>query len=143
MTARIGVPVIGLGASAPTYYPAVGAALGARMILPAHAGVANAIGAVVGQISQRATGTVTSDGAGRYTAHLASGPALYPSAEAALAALETALRLDAHDAAIRAGAAHVTLATTQEIKGAEVEGREVFVEATLTVTASGRPRMAH
>src|SRR5690606_5728315 len=44
--ARLGVPVIGLGASAPSYYGAVGERLRARMILPDYAGVANAIGAV-------------------------------------------------------------------------------------------------
>ena len=52
-TARLGVPVIGLGASAPAYYGAVGDRLGCPMILPEHAGVANAIGAVVGQVVQR------------------------------------------------------------------------------------------
>jgi N-methylhydantoinase A/oxoprolinase/acetone carboxylase beta subunit len=50
LTARLGVPVIGLGASAPSYYGAVGKVLGCEMILPEHAGVANAIGAVVGQV---------------------------------------------------------------------------------------------
>ena len=48
LEAGLNVPVIGLGASAPSYYGAVGARLGTRMILPDHAGVANAIGAVVG-----------------------------------------------------------------------------------------------
>ncbi len=56
VTLRLGVPVIGLGASAPSYYGAVGDRLGCEMILPEHAGVANAIGAVVGQVSQRALG---------------------------------------------------------------------------------------
>jgi hypothetical protein len=49
---ELGVPVIGLCASAPSYYGAVGARLGARMILPEHAGVANAIGAPVPQVAK-------------------------------------------------------------------------------------------
>ena len=40
--ARLAVPVIGLGASAPSYYGAVGERLGCETILPEHAGVANA-----------------------------------------------------------------------------------------------------
>jgi N-methylhydantoinase A/oxoprolinase/acetone carboxylase beta subunit len=44
-------PLIGLGASASTYYPAVAALLGAENAVPEHADVANAIGAVVGAAS--------------------------------------------------------------------------------------------
>ncbi len=49
--AGLNQPVIGLGASAASYYPAVGARLGCAMDLPRHAGVANAIGAVVGRVT--------------------------------------------------------------------------------------------
>jgi hypothetical protein len=35
------------------------------------------------------------------------------------------------------------LVATRDIREAEVEGRAMFIEATLTVTASGRPRVAH
>ena len=49
----LNTPVIGLGASAASYYPAVGALLGSDMILPEHAGVANAVGAVVGRVTMR------------------------------------------------------------------------------------------
>jgi N-methylhydantoinase A/oxoprolinase/acetone carboxylase beta subunit len=61
----LNVPVVGLGASAAAYYPAVGALMGSEMILPEHAGVANAIGAVVGRVTMRRSGTVTSPGEGR------------------------------------------------------------------------------
>ncbi|MBS8271621.1 hydantoinase/oxoprolinase family protein, partial [Halomonas litopenaei] len=57
MQLSLGVPVIGLGASAAAYYGAVGDRLGTRMVLPEHGGVANAIGAVVGQVRMQATGT--------------------------------------------------------------------------------------
>ncbi|MEY3960502.1 MAG: hypothetical protein RIR14_1156, partial [Pseudomonadota bacterium] len=89
LTARLGVPVIGLGASAPSYYGAVGKVLGCEMILPEHAGVANAIGAVVGQVSQKVTGIVTSPAEGRYVAHLPDALQTFSSATDALAALET------------------------------------------------------
>ncbi len=88
LTARLGVPVIGLGASAASYYGAVGERLGCPMILPEHAGVANAIGAVVGQVSQRATGLVTSPGEGRFTAHLPEGLQHFNTRDAALEAME-------------------------------------------------------
>lgn len=143
VSVRLGVPVIGLGASAPSYYGAVGERLGCKMILPEHAGVANAIGAVVGQVSQRATGLVSSPGEGRFTAHLADGLQTFPNRDAALAAMEAALVAEASDRARKAGAEELRVTVTRDIREAEVEGRAMFIEATLTATASGRPRVAH
>lgn len=142
-TLRLGVPVIGLGASAPSYYGAVGDRLEARMILPKHAGVANAIGAVVGQVRQRVTGLVSSPGEGRFVAHLPSGNTMFAHRDEALAALEAALSDEVRDRAERAGAADVQLTATRDIREAEIEGRMMFIEATVTVTAAGRPRVAH
>ncbi|MEO0937537.1 MAG: hydantoinase/oxoprolinase family protein [Pseudomonadota bacterium] len=138
----LGVPVVGLGASAQTYYPAVGALMGTQMILPEHAGVANAVGAVVGQITVRRAGTVTAQGEGRVRAHLAQGPSDHAEAEPAMQAMEQALSQEARDAARAAGAQDVTVHVTRDVRGAEVEARQVFVEATITVEATGRPRIA-
>lgn len=140
---RLGVPVIGLGASAPSYYGAVGERLGCQMILPEHAGVANAIGAVAGQISQRAQGTVSSPAEGRFVAHLATGVEVFSSSEAALAALESALVAEASERARAAGAVDLRVTVDREVKEVEIEGRQMFIEAKLTATASGRPRVAH
>ncbi len=142
VSTRLGVPVVGLGASAPSYYGAVGARLGCEMILPEHAGVANAIGAVAGQVSQRAQGIVSSPAEGRFTAHLADGLQSFANAEAALAAVEAALVAEASDRARRAGAMDLRVSVTRDIRQAEVEGRQMFIEATVTATASGRPRVA-
>ncbi|MBL4918807.1 hydantoinase/oxoprolinase family protein [Szabonella alba] len=143
MSARLAVPVIGLGASAPVYYGAVGQRLGARMVLPDHAGVANAIGAVVGQISQRLTGVVSSAGEGQFTAHMSYGPERFTSPGAAMEAMETTLRAEAEARARLAGAEDLLVSVARDIREAEIEGRPMFIEATLTVTASGRPRVAH
>lgn len=140
---KLGVPVIGLGASAPSYYGAVGDRLGCRMILPEHAGVANAIGAVAGQVSQRVSGTVSSPAEGRFVAHLAEGLQSFSDAEAALAALETALTAEASNRARAAGAVDLRLNVEREVREVEIEGRTMFIEARVTATASGRPRVAH
>jgi N-methylhydantoinase A/oxoprolinase/acetone carboxylase beta subunit len=143
VTLRLGVPVIGLGASAPSYYGAVGERLGCEMILPEHAGVANAIGAVVGQVSQRAQGLVSSPGEGRFTAHLPDGLQTFNTRDLALDTLEAALIAEATARAQAAGAADLRVTTTRDIREALVEGNPMFIEATVTVTASGRPRVAH
>ena len=143
VTLRLGVPVIGLGASAPSYYGAVGERLGCEMILPDHAGVANAIGAVVGQVAQRAQGLVSSPGEGRFTAHLAEGLRTFDSRDEALAAMEAAVVAEARARARLAGAEDLRVSVTRDIREAEVEGQKMFIEATVTATASGRPRVAH
>lgn len=143
MTARLGVPVIGLGASAPSYYGAVGARLHCEMILPEHAGVANAIGAVVGQVSQRASTIVTSPSAGRFTAHLPQGLQNFASRAEALDATEAAMIAEASARARAAGAEDLRVTTSRQIREADVEGSPMFIEATITATASGRPRIAH
>lgn len=138
LEAGINVPVIGLGASAATYYPAVGERLGCQMILPEHAGVANAIGAVVGRVTIRRSGTVTALSEGRYRVHLDSGPEDYTDAQEAMNALQTTLERQARTEATTAGAEDIHVSTTRDIRRAEAEAREVFLEAEITVEASGR-----
>ncbi|WP_127902059.1 hydantoinase/oxoprolinase N-terminal domain-containing protein [Solirhodobacter olei] len=139
---RLGVPVIGLGASAPSYYGAVGDRLGCRMVLPEHAGVANAIGAVVGQVAQHAEALVTSPAEGRFVVHLAAGAEVFADRDTALARAEAALSEEARVRAREAGAEEVRLSVAREVQEVEIEGRAMFIEARIRVTATGRPRIA-
>ncbi|NNE53369.1 MAG: hydantoinase/oxoprolinase family protein [Sulfitobacter sp.] len=136
------VPVVGLGASAASYYPAVGERLGCEMILPPYAGVANAIGAVVGRVTMRQSGTVTSPSEGKFRVHLAGAPTDFGTAESALAHLESVLRDSTEAEARAAGAEDIQMRVSRDVRTAGVEAREVFVEATVTVEAAGRPRVA-
>ena len=138
----LNLPVIGLGASAPCYYGAVGARLNTRMILPDHAGVANAIGAVVGQVVMRETGTVTVPSAGQYRIYLADGPRDFVDQDKAMTALEAALRDKAVADARASGADQVNVTVARDFRTATVEGSEILLEATITVSAIGRPRVA-
>lgn len=135
--------VVGLGASAPAYYPVVGTRLNCRVILPEHAAVANAIGAVVGRVTIRRSGTVTVPDEGRYRVHTGTGaPQDFADADTALSALESILRTQTEMAARTAGAGEIQVAVERDIRMARVEARDILVEATLTVEASGRPRVA-
>lgn len=140
--AGINVPVIGLGASASNYYPAVGDRLGCQMILPEHAGVANAIGAVVGRVTIRRAGTVTSPAEGRFRVHLDAGPQDYNDAEQAMQALQDTLEYEARREAEEAGAEDIHLTATRDIRKAKAEAQDVFLQAEILVEASGRPRIA-
>ena len=134
--------IIGLGASAPTYYPAVGAELNCEVILPEYAGVANAIGAVVGKIVMRESGVISSPSEGKYLVHLDGKPVNFTSEAKALKVLEEKLTEKSIQKAKEAGAENVSVNIDKEIKTANIENRVVFVEANVLVEASGRPRIA-
>ncbi|SMO94180.1 hydantoinase/oxoprolinase N-terminal domain-containing protein [Ruegeria faecimaris] len=142
LDAALNVDVIGLGASAPSYYPAVGERLRCRMILPEHTGVANAIGAVVGRLTLRRAGTVTAPSEGRYRVHLEDGPQDFSDSDEAMALLESILRDEAEGEVRGAGAEDIRVIVDRDIRTARIEAQEVFVEAMITVEASGRPRVA-
>ena len=142
LEARLGVPVVGLGASAPAYYGEVGKRLKTKMILPEHAGVANAIGAVVGQVAMRVELLVTQPAEGRFAVHLPGGTETWSDRDAALAAAEAACAEEARARARAAGAEEVRLTTALDLDEVEIEGRRMFIEARLSVTATGRPRVA-
>ena len=142
LDAALNLPVVGLGASARAHYPAVGARLKTEMILPEHANVANALGAVVGQVAIRTRGTITVPSEGRFRVHLPTGPEDTGTEAAAIAMLEKDLTARATSDARAAGAEDVRVQVSREVRRSEVEGKEVFVEAELSVVASGRPRIA-
>jgi hypothetical protein len=97
----------------------------------------------VGQVAQRAQGLVSSPGEGRFTAHLPGGLQTFASRDAALAAMEAHVSSEAATRARAAGAEDVRLVVSRDIREAEVEGQKMFIEATITATATGRPRVAH
>ena len=140
--ACLDVAVIGLGASAATYYPAVGAALKCDVILPEHAAVANAIGAVVGRITMRRSGTITAPSEGVFRVYFTEGPQDFHSEDDAVLALETWLCDIARAEVEESGSDTVQVSSHRDIKRARVEAREIFVEAVISVEATGRPRVA-
>ena len=112
------------------------------MELPRHAGVANAIGAVVGRVTIRRSGEVSAPAEGRYRALLGGGPQDFADVEEALGQLEQYLSETARQEALEAGAEGIRVTVSRDIRTAEVEGREIFLQGELTVEASGRPRIA-
>ena len=86
---------------------------------------------------------MSSPSEGRFVAHLASGLQSFSSADAALQALEVALVAEASDRARAAGAVDLRLVVDRDVRQVEIEGRQMFIEAKVTATASGRPRVAH
>jgi hypothetical protein len=135
-------PLVGLGASAPVYYPAIAGMLGAESAIPADAGVANAVGAVVGQVRNTVTVFVTQPEEGVFIVNGAGESVrLIDEAAAFSLAKERAMTAALHSA--RANGADEPVVTLAEaIDAPEVEGSRKLIEARFSATASGRPRIA-
>jgi N-methylhydantoinase A/oxoprolinase/acetone carboxylase beta subunit len=137
----ISIPLIGLGASAPSYYPAVAALLRTTAVVPEHADVANAVGAVVGRVRISRSCTISSPQPGRFVVH-AGTPTVHGSLEAARAAAQHRLEIEVHADMVSAGApAHETSVDWTDVT-VEVGGSPMFVEGTLVITGSGRPDLS-
>lgn len=142
VTVALDRPVVGLGASASLHYAALGPLVGTQVEVPADADVANALGAVVGQVRVTAEAIVNQPKVGIFRV---SAPGLlrdFDDEEPALAAARAAVEAAARHSAQEAGAAEVEIAVDDEISAATVEGQRSFVEARVVATASGRPRIA-
>ncbi|SOC37141.1 N-methylhydantoinase A/oxoprolinase/acetone carboxylase beta subunit [Rhizobium subbaraonis] len=135
-------PLIGLGASAPVYYPAIANMLDTEQAIPFDADVANAIGAVVGQVRASATVFVTVPEEGIFIVG-GSGESvrLLAEEEAFSLARERAIGAALH-AAHLSGADEPAVTLAELIEAPEIEGQRKLVEARFTATATGRPRIA-
>ncbi|WP_419916010.1 hydantoinase/oxoprolinase N-terminal domain-containing protein [Candidatus Poriferisodalis sp.] len=137
--AGVGVPIVAIGAPAPTYAPLVGALLGTEAIVPAHAEVANAVGAAVARVRITKQITVTAPRRGSYRAHWGDDPPVWHSLDEAREWATAQASAAARAEAAAAGARDAAVTVDWETRTAPSNGRELFVEATLRVTATGRP----
>ena len=137
--AGVGVPIVAIGAPAPTYAPLVGALLGTEAIVPAHAEVANAVGAAVARVRITKQITVTAPRRGSYRAHWGDEPPIWHSLDDAREWATAQASAAAQAEAAAAGASDAAVTVDWETRTAPSNGRELFVEATLRVTATGQP----
>lgn len=133
-----GREIVGLGAAASAFLPEAARIAGGWAVLPPHAAVANAIGAVVGEVSFTAEIAVTIDGAG----YAVSGARFETEADALQHAVALAGER-ARELATQAGAGTVEVAVTQTIDAPQVDGRRLFLGAQVRARAFGRPRLAY
>lgn len=136
-------PVVAIGAPVGAYYAEVAQRLGTRSIIPAHADVCNAVGAVAGGIMQTVKVVITSPAEGRFRTHLPDGVADFAELEAAARHAEKMAAALALDQARRAGADDPQVQVTREDDiVTDNVGGSIFVESRVTATAVGRPRLA-
>jgi N-methylhydantoinase A/oxoprolinase/acetone carboxylase beta subunit len=148
-------PVVAVGAPVSAYMPQTAARLHTDLVLPPHADVANAVGAVVGSVVQRAEVLIRPiDFGARYRVHLPGNLGVSEGVRASdgvhdCATLEEGVayaeevvpgRLRA--LAQKAGARQVEIQLTRTDHMGSVHEKideAIFLESVLTFTAVGRP----
>ena len=143
LAVRLNRPLVAIGAPAHVYYDAVAERLGTRLVVPPHAEVCNAVGAVASGVLQTVRVLITSPQEGTFRVHAPSGVQDFEDLERAAGfALEEASR-EARAHAVAAGAAEIRMSLSRRDRVASgVEGRDMFIESHLCATAAGRPRHA-
>lgn len=142
LTVALDRPVIGLGASAPLHYAGLGPLVGNDCIVPEDTDVANALGAVVGQVRVSAEASVSQPKEGLFRVTSSGGVRDFTDEAAALAAAEEDVRGLAARRALEAGTDTAEIEIVRDLQAATVEGHRTFVEAHLIAVATGRPRIA-
>jgi len=135
-----GFPLVAVGAPAASYYPDVAARLGVTLQLPRFAEVANAVGAVLAQVSQRVHITVSQPVRGTYRVFAKTGPRDFKSLAPAITHAQNLASSEAMVQAMEAGAAEASVALSQQDNQVhnDIDG-DMFFEARVTATASGPP----
>jgi N-methylhydantoinase A/oxoprolinase/acetone carboxylase beta subunit len=137
----LGVPLVAVGAPAAAWFPGANERLGGKLVVPRHAEVANAFGALAGRVLEHAEARVKANPDETFAVIT---PALretfddYPTARARAEQLATD---NATAAALAAGAPSVTVALEHDEVVARQVRRDddVIVELTVVATASGPP----
>jgi N-methylhydantoinase A/oxoprolinase/acetone carboxylase beta subunit len=142
LTVALDRPVIGLGASAPLHYAGLPQLVGNRCMVPEDTDVANALGAVVGQVRVSAEAGVSQPKEGLF--RVSSGDTVrdFPSEAEAIAVAEANVREIAALRARAAGTDTAEIEVLREFRTSTVEGQRMFIEAQILAVATGRPRIA-
>lgn len=140
LVAGLAVPLIGLGAPAANFYPAIGKLLNTNVVIPEHADVANAIGAAVGKVRLSRRVTVSSPRRGLFRVHSRGKPEPFVDRELARQAAISRASSAVAEAMVAAGAPKHELTVHWDEKSVDIGDRKLFVEGVATVVASGPPQ---
>jgi len=136
-------PVVAIGAPVEAYLPRVARQLHTELIVPPHAEVANAVGAVVGSVVQQLQAAIRPiDGDQRFRLHLPDGVRDFGTVEESVAYARQVVPDQLKALARQAGADHVEIQISRVDQSAPVQaawGQPIYLGTQLTFTAVGRP----
>ena len=136
--------LIAVGAPSHLYYPDVSNALGITFQPTPHANIANAIGAVVGSIIQKARITISQPINGVYRVYKKTGPIDFNGLADAIEFAKTQAKKYALLQAQEFGAIDIVVHTTEKQTSVAPDdlSEDIFFECIITGIATGRPSLA-
>jgi len=139
-------PLVAIGAPVQAYMPCVAEQLHTKLIIPPHAEVANAVGAVAGSVIQRLRVLISPlDGGEWFRLHLPDGVHDFVDLEQAVRYAQQVMFPHAEALAHQAGAAQVGVQMARTDRRAKVVAgwvQELYLGTELIFTAVGRPSPA-
>jgi N-methylhydantoinase A/oxoprolinase/acetone carboxylase beta subunit len=140
-------PVIAIGAPVEAYMPRVAEQLHTELVIPDHADVANALGAVAGGVVQQLRALIRPlEDEETFRLHLPDGVHDFASLEEAVAHAEAVMPVKLERLAREAGADQVEMRMIRldrDVPVADAWGQEIYLDTELTFTAVGRPSLAY
>jgi N-methylhydantoinase A/oxoprolinase/acetone carboxylase beta subunit len=141
-------PVVAIGAPVQAYLPRTAHLLHTELTIPDHAGVANALGAVVGGVVQQIRVLIhpLDEDSAQFRVHLPDGVHDFGTLEESVAYAERVVPGRLEELARQAGAAQAEIKMVREDRTAPVKGNlvnDIYLSTVLTFTAVGRPSLAH
>jgi len=140
-------PVVAIGAPVEAYLPRTSRQLHTELVIPDHAEVANAVGAVAGGVVQQAQIIIRPlEGVKPlFRVHLPDSVHDFGDLEDGVAYARTVVPEQLEALARQAGAGHVEVKITRKDNIAPIKpewGGEIYLDTELTFTAVGRPSLA-
>ncbi|MBI5578133.1 MAG: DUF1638 domain-containing protein [Deltaproteobacteria bacterium] len=133
-------PIIGVGAPIGHFLPEVAHLLGARAVMPDFHDVANAVGAIVSQVSIKRQVAIKPDPAGGFYIEGLSGHQRFQAMEAANGYVQRVLTEEARRLAAQAGTRQNTVQLTfRDVTAMTGQGEEVFIERQVVSEIQGMP----
>ncbi len=137
------VPIVAVGAPVKAYFPSLANALKTELCIPEHADVANAIGAITGNIALTVEIIVSATGDDRYIIQGIPENNSFDALEEASAAAIIYAAAKAKQRAIEAGAESVSVDVTQEDLVSQIGDEScqaIFLEKRIIARGTGRPQ---
>jgi N-methylhydantoinase A/oxoprolinase/acetone carboxylase beta subunit len=135
-------PLVAIGAPVEAYMPRVAQQLSTELVIPSHAEVANAVGAVTGSVVQQIRVTIQPLGEDEFRLHLPDGVHDFSTLTECVRYAEETMSERTETLARRAGAHHVEVRVERQDKTAPVRGDRIYLGTEITFTAVGRPSLA-
>ena len=138
----VGKPIIAVGAPVGCYFPQVAAELGAELIIPEHAEVANAVGAVTGRVVERASAVIRPARPGGFVVVAAEDQRRFAEFAAAELFAQGCVRAAAIRRAEESGGTRIEVTVVAQELSSPVSagwGDSIFMERRLSATAVGVP----